>query len=223
MRFSTARGPLRHTALRPWTQTKRQVFHDHATLFRIQQAQRTASGHQRRTGLFWFTISPLVTEPRENGNAQNRPLPRYLLEPDLILGPIWALPDRSLLALSDPENRPPAPASQDLHGAVPAILPSHAVEHTEHMSKRQSPSSHQLPVAVELIERRIFSIRGRRVMLDRDLADIYGVSTKRLNGRGESDLRFKVAICDLEQRSKPQVCSLCLQGAWGGHGGQCSQ
>jgi hypothetical protein len=34
---------------------------------------------------------------------------------------------------------------------------------------------------VELIERRIFWIRGRRVMLDRDLADVYGVSTKRLN------------------------------------------
>ncbi len=31
------------------------------------------------------------------------------------------------------------------------------------------------------IERRIFSIRGVRVMLDSDLAGIYGVSTKRLN------------------------------------------
>ena len=31
------------------------------------------------------------------------------------------------------------------------------------------------------IERRIISIRGYKVMLDADLADIYGVSTKRLN------------------------------------------
>ena len=31
------------------------------------------------------------------------------------------------------------------------------------------------------IERRILSIRGHKVMLDADLADIYGVSTKRLN------------------------------------------
>ncbi len=34
---------------------------------------------------------------------------------------------------------------------------------------------------VEGIERRIYLIRGQRVMLDSDLAAIYGVSTKRLN------------------------------------------
>ena len=33
----------------------------------------------------------------------------------------------------------------------------------------------------ELIERRIHIIRGQRVMLDEDLADLYGVLTKRLN------------------------------------------
>lgn len=31
------------------------------------------------------------------------------------------------------------------------------------------------------IERAILSIRGQRVMLDADLANIYGVTTKRLN------------------------------------------
>jgi hypothetical protein len=31
------------------------------------------------------------------------------------------------------------------------------------------------------IENRIYTIRGQRVMLDRDLADLYGVSTKQLN------------------------------------------
>ena len=31
------------------------------------------------------------------------------------------------------------------------------------------------------IERRILLLRGQRVMLDSDLADLYGVSTKRLN------------------------------------------
>src|SRR3990167_4701428 len=36
-------------------------------------------------------------------------------------------------------------------------------------------------VLVEFLEQKIFSIRGHRVMLDRDLAAIYGVSTKRLN------------------------------------------
>lgn len=35
-------------------------------------------------------------------------------------------------------------------------------------------------VAVPAIEKRIFVIRGRQVMMDEDLADLYGVETKRL-------------------------------------------
>jgi hypothetical protein len=38
-----------------------------------------------------------------------------------------------------------------------------------------------LSVSVQLIERRIYLIRGQKVMLDFDLAELYGVSTKRLN------------------------------------------
>ncbi len=72
---------------------------------------------QRRTGLFWFTITPLFTEPRQLGNHQSRPVPRYLVEPEVILGRIWALPDRSLLALSDAENSPSRPA--DVHLTLP--------------------------------------------------------------------------------------------------------
>lgn len=33
----------------------------------------------------------------------------------------------------------------------------------------------------EVIERKIFIIRGHKVMVDRDLAELYGVSTKVLN------------------------------------------
>ena len=36
-------------------------------------------------------------------------------------------------------------------------------------------------VSVEQIESRIFLIRGQKVMLDADLAELYGVETKRLN------------------------------------------
>jgi len=36
------------------------------------------------------------------------------------------------------------------------------------------------PVAAPSIEKRIFVVRGRQVMLDEDLADLYGVETKRL-------------------------------------------
>ncbi len=35
----------------------------------------------------------------------------------------------------------------------------------------------------EMIERKIFLIRGEKVMLDADLAALYGVTTKRLNER----------------------------------------
>ena len=46
------------------------------------------------------------------------------------------------------------------------------------MSNKPSP---QELVPPEFIERRIYLIRGHKVMLDRDLAEIYGVPTKRLN------------------------------------------
>jgi hypothetical protein len=38
-----------------------------------------------------------------------------------------------------------------------------------------------LPVPIEFIERRIYLIRGQKVMLDSDLADLYQVPTKALN------------------------------------------
>lgn len=38
-----------------------------------------------------------------------------------------------------------------------------------------------LPIPAEIIEKRIFLIRGQKVMLDRDLAELYGVETFNLN------------------------------------------
>ena len=38
-----------------------------------------------------------------------------------------------------------------------------------------------LTVSVQLIERRIYLIRGHKVMIDEDLAELYRVPTKRLN------------------------------------------
>ena len=50
------------------------------------------------------------------------------------------------------------------------------------MAKKQSQTlTAQLPVPVEMIERRIYLIRGHKVMLDSHLAELYGVTTKRLN------------------------------------------
>jgi hypothetical protein len=41
--------------------------------------------------------------------------------------------------------------------------------------------AHEIAVVpLELIERRIYLIRGQKAMLDRDLAEIYGVETRAL-------------------------------------------
>jgi ORF6N domain len=49
------------------------------------------------------------------------------------------------------------------------------------MPTRPSSPADQLPVPVETIERRIYLIRGQKVMLDSDLAELYRVPTFRLN------------------------------------------
>ena len=42
-------------------------------------------------------------------------------------------------------------------------------------------SRSEIPVATETVARRILLLRGQRVMIDADLAELYGVPTKRLN------------------------------------------
>jgi hypothetical protein len=49
------------------------------------------------------------------------------------------------------------------------------------MSGRKSLNTGSVPISVQLIERRIYLIRGRKVMIDVDLAELYEVPTKRLN------------------------------------------
>jgi len=43
------------------------------------------------------------------------------------------------------------------------------------MPKKQSIPDHDHPIQIQLIERRIYLIRGQKVMLDRDLAKLYQV------------------------------------------------
>lgn len=43
-------------------------------------------------------------------------------------------------------------------------------------------------IPLEAIEARIFVLRGHRVMLDRDLAELYGVPLKRLNQQVKRNL-----------------------------------
>jgi len=49
------------------------------------------------------------------------------------------------------------------------------------MPKKISSPADRLPVPVETITRRIYLIRGQKVMLDSDLAELYQVLTKNLN------------------------------------------
>ena len=83
-------------------------------------------------------------------------------------------------------------------------------------------------IATEMIEKKILLIRGERVMLDADLAELYGVTTKRLNeqvkrnsNRFPNDFMFQltveekaevVANCDhLSQLRFSHVCPMLLR------------
>lgn len=49
------------------------------------------------------------------------------------------------------------------------------------MPHKKNLTTTSLAVSVQFIERRIYLIRGQKVMIDVDLADLYGVPTKALN------------------------------------------
>jgi hypothetical protein len=61
------------------------------------------------------------------------------------------------------------------------------------------------------LERRIFLVRGKRVMLDADLAEVYGVSTKRLNEQVKRNLdRFpEDFMVQLTPEEKAEVVANC--------------
>lgn len=70
----------------------------------------------------------------------------------------------------------------------------------------------RLPMPVELVARKIHIMRGKRVMLGRDLAELYGVATKALNqavkrnsSRFPEDFMFQLADAELE---KVAICDL---------------
>jgi hypothetical protein len=72
----------------------------------------------------------------------------------------------------------------------------------------------RLPVPIEQIERRIYLIRGRRVMLDADLAKLYRVATKVLNqaikrnpARFPSDFMFQLTQEEAESLRSQVVTS----------------
>lgn len=72
-------------------------------------------------------------------------------------------------------------------------------------STAKSKALNRLPVPAELIERRIFMIRGNKVMMDADLADLYQVTTGNLNlavkrnlNRFPKDFMFRLMMKELK-------------------------
>jgi len=61
------------------------------------------------------------------------------------------------------------------------MLPLQQLLPISSMPKKLTSLADRLAVPVELVERRIYLIRGEKVMLDSDLADLYQVPTFRLN------------------------------------------
>jgi len=58
------------------------------------------------------------------------------------------------------------------------------------MAKQRSLSrSDQSSIPAETIERQIYLVRGHKVMLDSDLAELYGVPTKRLNEQVKRNIK----------------------------------
>lgn len=73
------------------------------------------------------------------------------------------------------------------------------------------------------IEERIFTVRGRQVMIDKDLALLYGVETKRLNEqvkrnieRFPEDFMFQLTKEEYQQINCPNLKSQIATSSWGG-------
>jgi len=76
----------------------------------------------------------------------------------------------------------------------------------------------KVPVPVQLVDRRIYMIRGEKVMLDADLAELYQVPTKRVNeqvqrnrGRFPKDFMFRLSAAEA-RNLRSQIAT----SSWGG-------
>lgn len=78
------------------------------------------------------------------------------------------------------------------------------------MATKKVSSSRTLPVPVILIERRIYLIRGAKVMIDTDLAQLYDVPTFRLNEAVKRN-RKRFPVDFMFQLNKSEAESLTSQ------------
>jgi hypothetical protein len=78
--------------------------------------------------------------------------------------------------------------------------------------KRKEMEGQMAVIPVERIERAILSIRGEKVMLDSDLAELYGVGTKALNqavkrnlDRFPADFMFQLTAMEVFNLNRSQI------------------
>lgn len=89
------------------------------------------------------------------------------------------------------------------------------------MIKKDPALTAEAVISIELVERRIYLIRGQKVMLDADLSELYQVPTKRLNeavkrnfSRFPEDFMFQLDA-DVAENLKSQIATSSF-----GHGGR---
>jgi len=99
--------------------------------------------------------------------------------------------------------------------------------------------SKSISVNEQSVISKIYLLRGQKVMLDRDLAELYGVETRRLNEQvkrnaerlpenfmfrlTEQEVEGMVSKCDTIQTGTWWFPPSCLYGAWRTHAGQCAE
>ncbi len=77
--------------------------------------------------------------------------------------------------------------------------------------QKQAIQRSEAVVPVEIIQNKIFLIRGHKVILDTDLAELYGVLTKRLNEQVKRNIRrFPGDFCfQLTDQEKNELVANC--------------
>lgn len=90
------------------------------------------------------------------------------------------------------------------------------------MSENRSNELVPVEITVESLKAKIYMIRGQRVMLATDLAEIYGYTTKAFNqqvknniGKFEDDFRFQLTWDEVEELSRSKNLTLNREGRGG--------
>lgn len=89
------------------------------------------------------------------------------------------------------------------------------------MPKESTTVRDVIPVPVQFVERRIYSIRGNNAMLDRDLAELYGVPTFRLNEAVKRNMkRFPKDFMFQLTKAESEALTSQIAMSKGGRGGR---